>query len=74
MINFLYLCNQTEEKKKHCKCIGLKCGNCNHTVDPQYAKNSNIVRSAQSIIQLFDSPAGIDVTLIEKEETGYEWG
>ena len=67
MINFLYLCNKAEEKKKQCKCIGLKCGDCRHTSDPRYAKNSYIVRSAQGISQLFDSPPGVDATLIEKE-------
>ncbi len=69
MIKFLYLYNKSEKKKKKCKCIGLNCNNCSYTADLNYAKHKNVVDYSLRINEIFNSPEGTDITLIEREKS-----
>ena len=67
MIKFSYICDQSKTKKVRCACVGLNCRECHHTCDPGFAKNASTVDFAEKICEMFQSPSGVDVYLIEKE-------
>lgn len=68
MIKFAYICDQSEEKKKECKALGLKCNPCKHTFHSEHAKNPQAITFANDILEKFECLEGQDVTLIEKED------
>lgn len=68
MIKFVYLCDQSEEKKKECKQYWHFCDPCAHTTDRNHAKNPQTVAFADDILEKFECLEGQDVVLYEKED------
>ena len=65
MIDFLFLCN-----KQNSKCSKSKfCGNpCNHTTNPDHAKNPDSVRIAEEFLKHFEQAGSFtDLHFIEKD-------
>lgn len=67
MIEFAYLCNQDPTKKKVCSGLsGHFCGECIHTISPEYAKNKETVEFVNELRKRFDIISTGTVRFIER--------